>query len=107
MDLLNTTHAGSARAREALSGVMDPEIGLNVWDLGLIYAVHLDEDARSLQVKMTLSTPFCPAGDAITHAVERALEQAFPGCSVQVELCFDPPWHPDRISAAGKAFLNR
>lgn len=91
----------------ALESVMDPEIGLSVTDLGLIYKIQFDEPGKKIQVDMTLTTRFCPMGDSIVNAVQRALEQTFIGEEVIIELVFEPPWNHERISEEGKIFLNR
>jgi len=87
--------------------VMDPEIGLNIVDLGLVYQLDFDEPVKRIFVTMTLTTQFCPMGESITAAAQRALERAFPGETIVVNLCFDPPWSHERISEEGRAFLNR
>lgn len=94
-------------ALAALQHVMDPEIGLNVVDLGLIYQIDFDEAEKLIYVSMTLTTQFCPMGASISAAVRQALEQAFPGDQVQVDVTFDPPWNNTRISEEGNLFLNR
>ncbi|HXD76235.1 MAG TPA: metal-sulfur cluster assembly factor [Puia sp.] len=94
-------------ALAALENVLDPEIGLNVVDLGLIYRLEFDEPGLGIAVAMTLSTPYCPMGESITAAVEQVLKETFTGISVTIELTFQPPWSYDRISEAGKIFLSR
>lgn len=91
----------------ALEQVVDPEIGLNVVDLGLIYQLDFDEANKKIFVTMTLTTQFCPMGESITAAVKRVMEHTFPGEEVWVELSFDPPWSHERISEKGKQFLNQ
>ena len=94
-------------ALAALQHVDDPEIGLNVVDLGLIYQIDFDEPGHQIYVSMTLTTQFCPMGASISSAVKQALEQAFPGEQVNVNVVFDPPWNNTRISEEGQLFLNR
>lgn len=96
-----------ARAEEALFAVLDPEMGISVIDLGLIYQLDFDESSRHIFCRMTLTTSFCPLGDAITHRVKLALEETFEGFEAEIILSFDPPWNPDRISDAGKLILHR
>lgn len=85
-------------AWEALAGVVDPELGIDIVELGLVYGVELDGD--SVGVTMTLTTKGCPLHDVIADGVERALGRA--GASrVDVEIVFDPPWDPSRIGAGG------
>jgi metal-sulfur cluster biosynthetic enzyme len=89
----------------ALRQVLDPEIGLNVVDLGLVYEVDCADDG-DVVVTMTLTTPGCPLHDAIDRAVQRALGR-LPGVGrVRVNLVWTPPWNPDMISEAGKAALG-
>lgn len=86
-----------ADIRAALRGVIDPELGHNIVDLGMIYDVDVAEDG-AVRVVMTTTTRFCPASAFLQEAVtERA--SAVPGVtSLVVELTYDPPWEPDRAS---------
>lgn len=97
----------SAVALEGLREVLDPELGLNVVDLGLIYELQFDEQTSEVRVVMTLSTPFCPMGNSIVNAVTNNLMATFPGYEVQANLVFDPPWSYERISEEGLQYLNR
>jgi metal-sulfur cluster biosynthetic enzyme len=90
---------------QQLKQVIDPEIGINIVDLGLVYQVALDEDKR-LTVQMTLTTPGCPMGQTIQLAVRNVLESHFPGYKVIVELVWTPMWEPDLISEVGQRQLN-
>lgn len=94
-------------ALTALLEVLDPEIGLNVVDLGLIYQIDFDEESKKIFCSMTLTTQFCPMGESITTGVSNALEQAFPNWVIDVKLTFDPPWNSSKISPEGLEFLNR
>lgn len=94
-------------ALAALESVYDPEIGLNVVDLGLIYQIDFNEEHNSIYCSMTLTTQFCPMGESITAGVTEALRSTFTGYEVTVNLTFDPPWSYQLISDAGKSFLNR
>lgn len=94
-------------ALAALRRVIDPEIGLNIVDLGLIYQIDFDQAGRQVFVSMTLTTQFCPMGDSIRSSAVSALQQAFQDYTTHIELVFDPPWNADRISVQGKEFLNR
>lgn len=107
MNVITNNNIRCTIALAALQHVTDPEIGLNVVDLGLIYQVDFDNAGKKIDVTMTLTTQFCPMGESITGAVKRALENAFPGEEVIVTLSFDPPWSHERISEEGKEFLNR
>ncbi|MBI1949531.1 MAG: metal-sulfur cluster assembly factor [Deltaproteobacteria bacterium] len=95
-----------AEAHEALLEVMDPETGISVVDLGLIYDTRFVPEQRLVEVTMTLTTPACPAGDAITAGVQRRLERVAGVDKVRVELTFEPRWTKDRITEAGRRALG-
>jgi metal-sulfur cluster biosynthetic enzyme len=107
MNVITNNNIKCTIALAALQQVMDPEIGLNVVDLGLIYQVDFDEKDRTIYCRMTLTTQFCPMGESITHAAENALNSTFNDYKIKVELTFDPPWNHELISEEGKLFLNR
>ena len=90
---------------EILKEVMDPEVELNIVDLGLIYSLDFDGDKR-VNIVMTLSTPACPLGDAIILNVKESIKKHYPEFDVNVNLVFDPPWTPNMISDEGKAILG-
>jgi metal-sulfur cluster biosynthetic enzyme len=94
-------------ALAALQNVMDPEIGLNIVDLGLIYQLDFDESEKKIYCAMTLTTQFCPMGESITNAVKENLKLSFPQYDAAIELAFDPPWSHKMISAEGREFLNK
>jgi len=93
-------------ALQYLREVIDPEIGLNVVDLGLVYALVINGDTKTAYLEMTLTTPFCPMGASIVGSVEETLKDNLPGYDVEVELVFEPRWNGEMISEAGKAFLE-
>jgi metal-sulfur cluster biosynthetic enzyme len=88
-----------------LKFVMDPEVEVNIVDLGLIYKVDYDGD-KKVDVLMTLSTPACPIGDAIVSNVVEAIKAKQPTLEVEVELTFEPPWTSEMISEEGKMMLG-
>jgi metal-sulfur cluster biosynthetic enzyme len=93
------------QVREALRLVLDPELGENVVDLGLIYAVTAD-DAGSVRVTMTTTTPGCPATTFLVDGVA-ACVRALPGVTdADVTLTYDPPWTPARMSEDARARLQ-
>jgi metal-sulfur cluster biosynthetic enzyme len=97
---MTTTAISSERVMEALKGVIDPELGVNVVDLGLIYDIVTGED--TVRVVMTLTTPGCPLHESISEAVETAVQLLVPGVSsVEVDLVWDPPWCTDLITEDG------
>ena len=107
MNVITNNNIKCTIALAALQNVVDPEIGLNVEDLGLIYQIDFNEADNKIYVVMTLTTQFCPMGEFITGAVKRVLENTFTGMEVQLELTFNPPWSHERISEEGQNFLNR
>ncbi len=93
-------------AETALRMVFDPEIGINIIDLGLVYDILFNEEEKRITVRMTLTTEFCPMGESIVRNTEEAMQSAFPGYEILVELTFEPAWSYDRISEEGKEFLT-
>jgi FeS assembly SUF system protein len=89
---------------EALKTVYDPEIPINVVDLGLIYEVKVN--GGNIYVQMTLTAPGCGMGPHIAQQAEWAVADVEGVEDVQIEMVFDPPWSPDRISEEAKAQLG-
>lgn len=86
---------------ETLRQVIDPEIGCNIVDLGLIYRYAFQ--AGKLTVTMTLTTPGCPMHDSIAEGVKNILLTLDGVAEVEVEVVWDPPWHPSMMTEAGRA----
>ena len=87
--------------RDALRSVDDPEVGINVVDLGLVY--RIDVSAERVRVEMTMTTQACPMGDLITDNARRAVVALVPdGVNVDIELVWEPFWTPDRMSEVAK-----
>ena len=107
MEVITNNNIKCTVALAALYDVYDPEIGLNVVDLGLIYQIDFDDDEKRIAASMTLTTQFCPMGESITADVTQTLANTFKDYCVNINLTFDPPWNADRISAEGQEFLNR
>ena len=83
--------------RDALRQVDDPEAGMNVVDLGLVYAVEVGADA--VHIDMTMTSAACPMADLITERAHAAISAIVPdGAAVNVRLVWDPPWTPDRMT---------
>ena len=80
--------------RSSLKRVVDPEIGINIVDLGLIYEIDVNEE-NDVQVLMTLTAPNCPFGDMIMMETEFAVRSVKEANLVKINLTFDPPWNPD------------
>ncbi len=94
------------RIIEVLRTVYDPEIPVNIYDLGLIYRIELDEAGTSLAVDMTLTAPSCPAADFIMEDVRQKLESIQGIEHVDVQLVFEPEWSKDMMSEEAKLELG-
>ena len=91
--------------REALRAVIDPELGINVVDLGLVYDVRVEDG--DVSVAMTMTTPACPLGETLSEQAEAAIRQKVPGVkSVTVDLVWDPPWRSSMMSDAARERLG-
>jgi metal-sulfur cluster biosynthetic enzyme/Fe-S cluster assembly iron-binding protein IscA len=97
--------AEEVRVREALCEVIDPEVGINIVDLGLVYGVSVNGDG--VQVRMTMTTPACPLGEQIRSDVRDRVLQRCPGIDrVDVDIVWDPPWGPEKISDRARELLG-
>ena len=85
--------------------IYDPEIPVNIFDLGLIYDVKVD-DKNNVDVKMTLTTPNCPVAESLPMEVENTVKEVKEVNKVNLELVWDPPWDKSMITEAGKLELN-
>jgi len=92
-------------AIEALHTVYDPEIPVDIYELGLIYDLNID-DSGNVGVKMTLTAPGCPVAGSMPDMVKEALERVESIGKVDVELVWDPPWDKDRMSEAAQLTLG-
>ncbi len=90
--------------RDALAQVIDPELGCNIIDLGLVYS--LEVTGATVRVKMTLTTPGCPMHESIARGVQIALLRCEGVEDVEVELVWDPPWNPAMMTPTGRARLG-
>ena len=107
MNVLSNNSLKSLIALAALESVFDPEIGLNVVDLGLIYQIDFLENAKKVYCKMTLTTQLCPMGESITNGVKNTLQNPFSSYSVDIDLTFEPSWNYEMISEEGRLFLEK
>ncbi len=90
---------------EAMRSVIDPELGVNVVDLGLVYSAEVADGA--VRIVMTMTTPACPLHTYIRESAERVLRKRFADLrSVAVEIVWDPPWSPAMMSAQAKKQLG-
>ncbi len=90
--------------RDALKGVKDPELGLDLVVLGLIYDIEVEGD--HVDAVMSLTSPMCPVAGEIVNNVKEAIEGVEGVASADVELTFDPPWTPDRINPLIRSSLG-
>ncbi len=90
---------------DTLRDIYDPEIPVNIYELGLVYEIKIP-DAESVYVKMTLTSPTCPVAESLPPEVKEKLKE-IPGVkSVEVEITWEPPWSPERMSEAAKLQLG-
>ena len=96
---------GETALLDAIATIYDPEIPVNIYELGLIYAVEIN-DAGAVKVEMTLTAPGCPSAQELPVQVRDAL-LAVPGVTAaEVETVWDPPWDPSRMSEEARLALN-
>ena len=98
---MNTVPLTEATILEALRQVIDPEIGCNIVDLGLIYSVVIT--GNSVYVSMSLTTQGCPMHESIRWGAQEALLNVEGVEGAEVEVVWDPPWHPSMMTEAGRA----
>jgi metal-sulfur cluster biosynthetic enzyme len=108
--MTTTSNADLEAARDALRGVYDPELGLDIISLGLVYDVRVEDDR--IIVEMTLTTPGCPVSESLPDQAAVAVADALGpagGARVEVHVVWDPPWTPERLSddAANRLGLRR
>ena len=89
---------------EEIKKIYDPELPVNIYDLGLIYDVHVHE--KKAKIKMTLTTPNCPVAESLPKEVKEGAMQVEEIEDVDLELVWDPPWTKDMMSDAAKLELN-
>ncbi len=91
---------------QTIKTVIDPEVAVNIVDLGLIYEINIKEEEKIIHVLMTLSARGCPVGDTIMMHVETVVKANFSDYDVDVELTWEPEWTPELITDEGRAFLD-
>lgn len=91
--------------RKALRAVKDPELGLNIVDIGLVYDIEVSEQA-DVRIKMTLTSPGCPSGPEIMEDARLVAQQMEGVNSAEVELVWEPYWTPERMDPRVRAFLG-
>ncbi|MCL4220486.1 MAG: DUF59 domain-containing protein [Phycisphaerales bacterium] len=94
------------RIIDAIKGVYDPEIPVNLYDLGLIYAIEIDEAARSAHIRMTLTSPACPEAHTLPNLVRQAVLLVEDIDSASVELVWEPRWSREMMCDEAKLHLG-
>jgi metal-sulfur cluster biosynthetic enzyme len=95
-----------AEAGELLHQVYDPEVGLDIMTMGLVYDIKYEEDENTILVIMTLTSRGCPMGPMITQNASEVLQAHFPDKDIHIHLVWEPKWNIDKISEEGKAQLG-
>ncbi len=90
---------------EALKTVYDPEIPVDIYELGLVYAVEVDPD-RKVRIRMTLTSPMCPVAETLPGEVEAKAAAVEGVDSAEIDLVWEPPWEPSMMSEAAKLTLG-
>jgi metal-sulfur cluster biosynthetic enzyme len=90
---------------DSLRSVLDPELGLNVVDLGLVY--EAERSGGKIHIALTMTTPACPLGDMMVHEIKDVLAARFPNVAdVSVDLVWDPPWSPEKMTNQARQQLG-
>lgn len=101
---MNSPEISDDTILETLRQVIDPEIGCNIVDLGLVYSVAMDDGV--VTIKMTLTTPGCPMHETICGGVQNVLQELAGVRDVQVYLVWEPRWNPAMMTDAGRQFIG-
>lgn len=105
MEEFNDTHSLGEQIVETLKSIYDPEIPVDIYELGLIYDVMVNED-MDVRILMTLTSPNCPVAESMPMEVEQKIKALDAVKSVEVEMTFDPPWSKDLMSEEAKLELG-
>ena len=96
--------------REQLKQVVDPELFVNIVDLGLVYSIVIEDreedDRKNVKIEMTMTSPMCPAGPQLLGGAKRVVEAMDEVAEAEVKLVMDPPWSPDRMTEAARDQLG-
>ena len=93
------------KIRKTLKEILDPEVGVNIVDLGLVYKVEIKPE--EVYIQMTMTSPTCPLSGVITRNMDQILRKKFPDLGeMTIELVWDPPWSPEKMSDAAKQQLG-
>lgn len=103
---MDNTNSEEKRMIEILRGVVDPELMVNIVDLGLVYGVKYNETNKQIEVALTLTSPGCPMGGIIIEDAQQTLENNYSDCTVKINLVWEPAWSIDKLTEKGKAELG-
>lgn len=106
MDFYTENNRTEINILHLLKEVIDPELGINIVDLGLIYKVNYLPSPKQIQVNMTLSSKGCPMGDMILSQIHNLLSKHYSDYSIELNLIWEPAWSSDFITPAGKMELS-
>lgn len=106
MNAKPTPEGTEGKIVDALKTCYDPEIPVDIYELGLIYGVELNPETKHVDVNMTLTSPACPVAGTLPLEVEQAVANVDGVSSAKVDVVWDPPWNPDMMSEAAKLELG-
>jgi metal-sulfur cluster biosynthetic enzyme len=95
-----------ADIEEVLKNIPDPEIGVSLWDLGLVYEIRIDESTGIVRIVMTLTTIGCPLFSLIAKPIKQEIKKLDGVTEVEVELTFEPPWTTDKMTQKAREELG-
>ena len=96
----------SERVIEALRTVYDPEIPVNIFELGLVYKIDIDDDRNDVRIDMTLTSPMCPVAETLPEEVKSKVEAVDGVTAAEVNVVWDPPWNPSMMTEEAQLELG-
>ncbi len=96
----------NAKIYETLRTVFDPELGINIVDLGLVLKVDYNHEQKTIDIAMTLTTPECPMGEAIVDNVYEILADTYPFFNITIHLVWEPEWSVEHMTPEGRRMLS-
>ena len=102
---MNTFIADRNKILEKLEEIIDPELGVDIVNLGLVYSIEIDES--NITILMTMTTPSCPMHTYLTQQTAESVRRLYPWMYINVKLIWDPPWNPEMMSDKAKKMFGR
>ncbi|MDD3722548.1 MAG: metal-sulfur cluster assembly factor [Lutibacter sp.] len=99
-------NTSNEKLMELLKEVIDPELMVNIVDLGLVYGVTINEDTHKIDVDLTLTSRGCPMGDMITEDTKQVINANYPNYEAEIHLVWDPAWSIEKLTEKGKEELG-